>query len=122
MVLALVFLNLAGGDCVADIERLEGDGGFVEVVERIERDLLSRRERRGLKKRWRRERGRTLPSPSSIAGWRERFHDAAAQAGREVGKAFIPAVTAAMRGLWHANQALLGFLQRHRPAAMAMAF
>src|SRR5713226_2803769 len=56
MVLALVFLNLAGGDCVADIARLEGDGGFVEVVERIERELLSRRERRGLTQRWRRER------------------------------------------------------------------
>jgi hypothetical protein len=27
MVLAVVFPNLAGGDCVADIERLERDGG-----------------------------------------------------------------------------------------------
>src|SRR5712691_10579198 len=84
MVLALVFLNLAGGDCVEDIERLERDGGFVEVVQRIERALLSRRERRGLKQRWRRERGRTLPSPASISAWLERFHDAAGEAGREV--------------------------------------
>jgi len=119
MVLALVFLNLAGGDCVADIARLEGDGGFVAVVERIERELLSRREGRGLKQRWRRERGRTLPSPSSIAAWLERFHDAAGEAGREVGKAFIPAQTAAVGGLWQANRALLGFLQRHRPVTVA---
>lgn len=119
MVLALVFLNLAGGDCIDDIERLERDSGFVAVVERIERDLLSRAERRGLKKRWRRARGRTLPSPSSISAWLERFHDAAAEAGREAGKAFIPAVTAGVRGLWQANQALIGFLHRHRPATVA---
>jgi hypothetical protein len=119
MVLALVFLNLAGGDCVEDIERLEGDGGFVEVVQRIERDLLSRRERRGLQKRWRRERVRVLPSPSSISTWLGRFHDTAGEAGREAGKAFIPAVTAAVQGLWQANQALIGFLQSHQPATVA---
>ena len=28
MVLAVIFLNLSGGDCVEDIERLERDSGF----------------------------------------------------------------------------------------------
>ena len=28
MILALVLLNLAGGDCISDIERLEQDAGF----------------------------------------------------------------------------------------------
>ena len=43
MVLALIVLNLAGGDCVEDLERLEGDSGFAAVLQAIERDLLSRR-------------------------------------------------------------------------------
>src|SRR5260370_38852807 len=88
MVLALVFLNLAGGDCVEDIERLEADGGLVAVLGGIERELLSRAERRRLKKRWRRE--RTLPSPAAILEWLERYHDPAAEDQREIGTAFIP--------------------------------
>ena len=48
MVLAVVFLNLAGGDCVEDLERLEQDSGFAAVLQAIERDLLSRSERRSL--------------------------------------------------------------------------
>ena len=58
MVLAVVFLNLAGGDCVEDLERLESDSGFAVVLRAIERDLLSRAERRSLKARWRRGRER----------------------------------------------------------------
>jgi hypothetical protein len=118
MVLALVFLNLAGGDCVEDIERLEADGGFTAVLRAIERDLLSRSERRGLKRRWRRDRDRTLPSPSSILAWLERCDDPA-EAQRECGTAFIPRLTAALRGLWQVNRALMGFVQSHRPAETA---
>jgi hypothetical protein len=45
MVLALIFLNLAGGDCVEDLERLETDSGFAAVLRVIERDVLSCSER-----------------------------------------------------------------------------
>ena len=70
MVLAVVFLNLSGGDCVEDLERLEGDSGFAAVLQAIERDLLSRAERRSPKQRWRRTRERTVPSPSALSrGW-----------------------------------------------------
>jgi hypothetical protein len=41
MVLALIFLNLAGGDCVEDLERLETDSGFAAVLRAIEHDVLS---------------------------------------------------------------------------------
>src|SRR5580698_5227420 len=77
MGLAVVFLNLAGGDCVEDLERLENDSGFVAVLQAIERDLLSRAERRSLKSRWRRKRERAVLSPSSLSAWLERFHDPA---------------------------------------------
>ena len=110
MVLAVVFLNLAGGDCVDDLERLEQDSGFAAVLHAIERDLLSRAERRSLKQRWRRERERAVPSPSALSGWLERFHDPASPKA-VAGTAFIPAVTEALQGLWRVNQALLGFMQ-----------
>ena len=36
MVLALVLLNLAGGDCVEDIKVVEVDDGFCEVLKKVE--------------------------------------------------------------------------------------
>jgi Transposase DDE domain group 1 len=118
MVLAVIFLNLAGGDCIEDIERLEADTGFTTILGAIERDFLSRAERRSLKGRWRRARGRALPSPSALSGWLERFHDLASPKA-VAGTAFIPAATAQLCGLWRVNRALLEFLQKHQSAASA---
>ncbi len=77
MILGLIFLNLAGGDCIDDLERLEHDGGFSLILRDIERFVLTRKERQAMKTRWRRARTRTLPSPSSMSecevvpiGWR----------------------------------------------------
>src|SRR3954447_8468743 len=36
MILALIFLNLAGGDGVVDLERLEQDAGFAQVMREVE--------------------------------------------------------------------------------------
>jgi hypothetical protein len=118
MVLALIFLNLAGGDCVEDLGRLEGDSGFAAVLGAIERDLLSRAERHSLAARWRRERERAVPSPSAVFAWLERFHDPATPKS-VAGSAFIPAVTQELQGLWRANQSLLEFMQTHQPATHA---
>jgi hypothetical protein len=118
MVLAVVFLNLAGGDYVEDLERLEQDSGFTAVLRAIERHLLLRAERRSLKSRWRRKRQRAVPSPSALSAWLERFDDPASPKA-VAGTAFIPAVTEALQGLWWANQALLGFIQTHQPATAA---
>src|SRR5271154_163045 len=115
MVLAVIFLNLAGGECVEDLERLETDSGFAAILRAIERDLLSRGERRSLKTRWRRTRERSVPSPSALSGWLERFHDPAAPKA-VAGSAFIPAVTDEFRSLWRVNQTLLGFMQTHQPS------
>src|SRR5208282_4016308 len=104
--------------CVEDLDRLENDSGFVAVLQAIERDLLSRAERRSLKRRWRRERERTVPSPSALSAWLERFHDPSAPKA-VAGTAFIPVVTEALQGVWRVNQALLGFMQTHQPATAA---
>src|ERR1700677_1627729 len=116
MTLAVVFLNLAGGDCVTDIERLERDGGFSAILRAIEKELLSRAERRAMKARGRRE--RPTPSPSAISAWLERFHDPASPKA-EAGTAFIPEVTKELQGLWRVNRSLLEFLQRRQPATTA---
>ena len=36
IVLSLIALNLAGGDCVEDIEKLEGDKGFCRILRKAE--------------------------------------------------------------------------------------
>ena len=118
MALAVILLNLAGGDCVEDIERLERDSGFSAILRAIEKDLLSRAERRSLKSRFRRERERATPSPSALSGWLERFHDPSSPKAA-AGAAFIPAVTEELEGLWRVNQALLAFLHQHQPARSA---
>lgn len=118
MVVALICLNLAGGDCMEDLERLERDEGFAAVLRTIERDLLPRAERRSLKARWRRPRRRAVPSPTAASEWLERFHDPATPKA-VAGTAFIPAVTEALRRLWQVNRALLDFIQKHQPATAA---
>ncbi len=118
MVLAVIFLNLAGGDCVEDLERLEADSGFAAILSAIERELIPRAERRSLKARWRRARERAVPSPSAVSAWLERFHDAAAPKA-VAGSAVIPALTDALRSLWRVNQTLLGFIQTHQPMTAA---
>jgi len=113
MDLAVVFLNLAGGDCVENLERLEQDSGFAAVLDAIEGALLSPAERRAPTSRWRRPRERMMPSPSALSGWLERFHDPVAPKA-VAGSAVIPPVTEALRGLWRVNAALLGFVQMQR--------
>lgn len=119
MIVAVIALNLCGGDRVEDLERLEGDSGFAVVLRAVERRLLVRRERRLMKSRFRRGRGRAVPSPSALSAWLERFHDAGEEAKRAAGRAFIPRPSAGLLGLWRVNQALVSFLQSHRRQEVA---
>lgn len=118
MVVSVLLLNLAGGDCVEDLERLETDSGFAAILRSVERAVLSRAERQAMASRWRRKRERAVPSPSAVSHWLERFHDPACPKA-VAGQAFIPAVTEAVQSLWHVNRALLGFIQHHRPTTSA---
>jgi len=119
MIVALIVLNLAGGDGLEDLERLEQDAGFIQVMREVERRLLPRADRRALRTRWRKPRRRAVPSPSAMADWLARFHDAAAGQPRPPGSAIIPVMAEPVRALWQVNQALLGFLQTHRRLAVA---
>src|SRR3990170_2242368 len=66
IVMSLILLNIAGGDCVDDLRILEKDDGFTRVLRRVEMHGLRRKERRAQGRRWRKERKRTVPSPSAI--------------------------------------------------------
>lgn len=115
VVLALVLLNLVGGDCVDDLEVLEGDEGFALLLQRMEWWGLSRRQRRARERRWRKQRQRAVPSPPAVFRYLARFRDAHQEAQRGAGRAFIPAPTEGLRGLGRVNTELVTFVQRQAP-------
>ncbi len=119
VILALVLLNLAGGEAVADLGVLEQDAGLCTVLRKVETYGLSRRAREALARRWRQVRGRTVPSSSAVFRYLAGFHDPAEEVRRQAHTAFIPASTAALQGLRRVNAELVAFLQGHRPQSVA---
>ena len=113
-VLALVMLNLVGGDCVEDVDRLESDEGFCRLFSKAVRQGLSGKGRRGLKRRGRKEKRRRVPSSSAMFRYLAEFHDRAQEGLRELGRAFIPLPNEALRGLSKVNTDLVGFVQSNR--------
>src|SRR3989304_9199759 len=65
MVMSLILVQVAGGECVDDLRILEGDEGFGRLLRRVECHGLGRRARRELDRRGGRGRGRWGASPSS---------------------------------------------------------
>ncbi len=119
IVMSLVLLNIAGGDCVDDLRVLEADEGFARVLRRIELHGLPRKERREQERRWQKERKRAVPSPSPVFRYLGAFSDAAEEAKRGVGYAFIPAPNEHLRALGQVNEDLLDFAQRKSPQQVA---
>jgi hypothetical protein len=74
-IVSLMMLNLVGGECVADINRLESDKGFCQLLSKTLDHGLSRKGRRGLKNRWRKEKRRSVSSSSSVFRYLAEFHD-----------------------------------------------
>lgn len=119
MLTTLILLNLAGGQCVEDLAKLEGDDGFALILHRTETFGMPRAERRERERRWRKSTDRTVPSISALRRFLASFHDAEAEESREAGRAFIPSQTAALMGLSKINRDCLGFLQRHHQESTA---
>ncbi|MFZ2948902.1 MAG: IS1380 family transposase [Desulfuromonadaceae bacterium] len=117
--LSLIMLNLAGGDCVNDLQKLASDDGFCRVLRRVEQKLLKRRERRESDRRWRKERNQSLPSASAVFRYLSAFHDPVQEKDRVVGKAFIPSPNEHLRGLMRVNGDMLAFIQRCHPQRIA---
>jgi hypothetical protein len=119
MIVSLILLNLAGGDCVDDLKILEKDEGFCKVLGRVETKGLSRRQRRAMERRWRKERHRSVPSPSALFRYLEAFHDPLEEKKREKGKAFIPAPNQRLSGLVRVNRDFVASVQKRHPRTEA---
>ncbi len=119
VVLSIVLLNLAGGDCVEDIKVLEHDDGFCEVLKKVEWHGLRRKVRRELLRRWRKEKERTTPSPSAVFRYLEKFHDRQQDQYREPGTAFIPKANEHLMGFSGVNKDLAAFSNLQNPQAIA---
>lgn len=116
MVMALVMLNLAGGEAVQDLEVLEKDEGFCAVLRKVESQGLRRRELEG---RWRKEQRRSVPSESATFRCLAGFHDAEEEKRRQPNQAFIPAANRALQGLRKVNADLVALVQKRAPQAQA---
>jgi hypothetical protein len=114
-VMSLILLNLADGQGISDLDVLEGDEGFCRVMRESVGFGKSRKERRDLNKRLRKEQRRAVPSPSSANRYLNHFHDPEQEKLREPGKSFIPAPNKYLRALIGVNGDLIASVQRHSP-------
>jgi hypothetical protein len=109
--MSLILLNLVGGECVDDLDHLDADKGFGELLRRYEGDGLSRKVRREMRDRWRKERSRSIVSPSAARRYLSLFHDEEQESLREAGKAFIPKANEDLLGLRRVNAEFVSFVQ-----------
>jgi hypothetical protein len=119
IVMSLILLNIAGGDCVDDMRILENDEGLVRVIRRVGFSGHPRRERREQERRWRKQQKRAFPSPPVIFRYLGAFVNPAEESKRAMGQAFIPAPNAPLQALKRVNPDLLYFVQRKSPQAEA---
>lgn len=107
-VVSLVLLNLAGGSCVDDLDILNADHGFCELLSKVQLHGLKRKERRKLERRWRKEKKRFVPSPSAMFRYLAGFHDPDQEKARQcsTAKAFIPTPNEHLKGLVKTNKDL----------------
>ena len=121
MVTSLILLNTAGGESVDDprsgrgqaLRILESDDGLGRVLQSAETHGMRRGERRAHRRRWRKQRRRSVPSPSAVFRYLGEFHDPSEEDRRRPHKAFIPQANPALRGLWKVNADMVKFVQRH---------
>jgi len=119
VVISLVLLNLVGSDCVVDLDHLNADEGFGKLLMWCENHGLPRRIRRERKKRWRKERTRSVVSPSAARRYLRAFHDESQERLRVAGKAFIPKANENLLGLRRVNAELVGFVQSAKEQRVA---
>lgn len=119
VIMSLILLNLAGGDCVKDLNVLEADEGFCRILRRVEFCDLSRKERRKQERRWRKEKRRSVASPTAAFRYLEAFHDEEQEKKRMPGKAFIPASNKHLMGFGRVNGDLMAFTQKQNQEEVA---
>lgn len=117
IIMSLVMMNIAGGDCVDDLRILEEDEGFARVLRRVELHGLRRKERRELERRWHKESRciGTVPTQSPVFRYLGAYHNPVDEAKRTAGHAFIPEPNEHLQALGRVNEDLLRFAQQRSP-------
>jgi hypothetical protein len=119
IIMALILLNLAGGDCVDDLRILEGDEGFCKLLREFEFYGLTGSQRRAFKRRWRKKRTRTFASPTVMRDYLECFHDPEQENDRIAHTAFIPRPSELLTALIRLIGAFAAAIQRRLPQTTA---
>lgn len=112
---SLILLNLAGGDCVEDIDKLELDQGLRKLLLAQECKGMGSKERRTYLKRFRKPQTRSFPSASAILRYLSKFHHAKEESQRREGTAFIPQANNSLKSLLQINKTMLNYIQHHCP-------
>lgn len=118
-VMALVLVNLAGGESISDLDILEGDEGFCRILREYAGFGMSRKERRALQRRLRKGGDRSMPSPSSATRYLNHFHDAEQEELRPAEGSFIPAHNDCLRSLIGVHGDIAGAVQKRSPQGAA---
>lgn len=113
MLLSLIMLNLAGGDCISDINRLEQDSGLRTLLMQFATHDMNRKERRAYVRRWRKVKTNALPCNAAIHRYLPNFHSPEEEKKRVPGKAFIPAPNSDLKSLIELNSSLIESIQQH---------
>ncbi len=119
IILSLIMLNLAGGDCISDIDRLEEDIGLRTLIMRSSMHGMSRKERRDYEKRWRIKKKRGAPCNSAIHRYLSKFHSPEEEKKRIKNKAFIPAPNSSLQAIIGLNRTLIESIQQCSPFTQA---
>ncbi|MBI2908269.1 MAG: transposase, partial [Chloroflexi bacterium] len=119
VVMTLVLLNMAGGECVDDVRVMEGDQGFGRVLRRVELSGLKRKERRAEERQWRKKQKRAVPWPTVVFRYLGAFNNPVEEARRGMGHAFVPAPNEHLVNLGRVNEDMLRFGQKKAPQQKA---
>jgi hypothetical protein len=113
IILSVILLNLSGGDCPEDINRLEEDKGLCKSVKYLEKRLIDKQTYKNLNRRFRNSKGRKrcFASPNAIRTYMEAFHNEKAEECRVYGTAYIPESNHHLEGLCSLNTPFLDFMQ-----------
>ena len=113
---SLLLLNVAGGDCVDDIDILNADRGFCKLLKQLQlrEQKLPRQQRRLLSREWEKTQQRLFPSQTAIRSFLKAFHSETLMAERETSevKSFIPRASEPLLALGKINASLISFRNR----------
>ena len=120
---ALLLLNIAGGDCVEDVDILNADRGFCKLLKQLQlrEQKMPRQQRRVLSREWEKTQQRLFPSQTAIRSYLKAFHCEPLMAERNVSdvKSFIPRASKPLLALGKINASLVSFLQENAPSKFA---